>query len=104
MKPFNVKQNITTNYCCTDRCNEIYNELFEVVDRHDGKVSFILKKLVEHFRRIVSENASFFKGELALDLNWSLLNEINEKALMKIKSRKKYSEDGELCVTFAVLR
>ena len=104
MLPVNVKQNITTNYCTLYRYKELYDELFDIVDRHNGKTYFIFKSLVEHFGQIVSSNSCSCRGELVEDHNWSLLDEINKKHLIKIQKKKRYSEYGDLCVTFTVYR
>ena len=104
MLPVNVKQNITTNYCTLYRYKELYDELFDIVDCHNGKTYFIFKSLVEHFGQIVSSNSCSCRGELVEDHNWSLLDEINKKHLIKIQKKKRYSEYGDLCVTFTVYR
>ena len=56
------------------------------------------------FLNVISSNSCSFTGELVEDHNWSLLDEINKKQLIKIKKRKKYSKYGDLCVTFTVYR
>ena len=104
MLPFNVKQNITTNYRCISRCKEIYDELFEIVDHHNGNFYCICKRLVEHFGRITSSNSSSLTGELVEDHKWSLLKEVNGKMLIKVNKRKRYSERKDLCITFTVYR
>ena len=102
MLAHNVKQNIARNYCVMFRCEKIYYEMFDIADRHNGQTYFIFKRLVEHHGRIVSSNSCSFTGELVEDHNWSLLHEINKKQLIKVRERKKYSEYGDLCVTFTV--
>ena len=80
----NIKRSITSKYCANYRCQEIWDELFAVIDLHNMETFFIFKHLVNHFGRVVSSNEKSFTGELGADLNWNLLNEINKENLIKV--------------------
>ena len=80
----NVIENIAINYSTMYRCHELRDELLYVVAERNGEHFYILKKLVEHFGRLVEEKSGWFKGELGADTHWTLFNKINKELLIKV--------------------
>ena len=100
----NVIENIAINYTCHYRCEDLKNELVEIVRCHNSKKCFIFLRLTEHFGRIKSRAVASFVGELGSESSWALLDEINKNYLIKVTERKKYDEYGEVFTTFICYR
>ena len=96
----NVIENMTNNDCYLYNCHELHEEFKQVIEKYNDKKFFIYKRLVEHFGRIISQKKDSFVGELGYDSQYTLINGIFKVLFCKVKSRKRYEENGEIFVTF----
>ena len=99
----NVIENIAINNWYRYNCHGLRAKLEKIIEEKNGKKLFIYKKLVEHFGRVLSSKKDCFVGELASETHYSLLQDIEKDLFLKVKNRKKYSDNGEVFVSFFVM-
>ena len=99
----NIISNMANNYCVMDNCPELKEQVKIIIKEDNRKKFSIYRLLVSNFGRIIKNKKTSFVGELALEQNYTLLNELNRHLFMKVQQRKKYAGNDDVFVVFFVM-
>ena len=62
------------------------------------------KLLCRNHGQIMGEGVGHFKAELNYEQNTRLVEDISKNYFIKLIERKRYSQYGDMCITFAVYK
>ena len=92
--------NIANNYGYLYGIHTIHEELKALLKMRGDDKFFIYKLLCRNLGRLLGEGIGHFKTKLNYEQNTRLVEDISKKYFIKVIERKRYSNDGDLCITF----
>ena len=100
----NEAVNIASNYGYLYGIHNIHEELKTLLKLRGNTKFFIYKLLCRNLGSLVGEGAGHFKANLNYDQNTRLFEDISRNYFIKAIQRKRYSDDGDMCITFVVYK
>ena len=97
-------ENIATNYEYLYGIYTIHEELKALFRSKGDNKFFIFKFLCVKLGRLLGEGCGYFRTELNYDQNRKLIEDIERKYIIKVIERKRYTQNGDLCIVFLVYR
>ena len=94
--------NIANNYGFLYGIYTIHEELKALLKLRGNNKYFVYKLLCRSVGRVLGDGSGYFRAEMNYDQDRRLFEDINKSFIIKVLQRKRYTDDGDMCITFIV--